>query len=514
MPPKTKTKKKKSVKEKSSLVVDGLSTEDMSKDQLEEHIIRLREELDREREERSYFQLERDKIHSYWEVSQRRLEEVQAELRNRRREKEEADERHRVEITVYKQKLKHVLLEHHDASTEVKTVAVATRHQTETDEMRSEFGLRGDVGGLRADVRESTVQGENFIKELKLKHQVELMELNNKYERRIREQEVKYAERMMSLVEEEESRRRSQISELEERMRSRVKELKEEQDRDLRRVEEVCSGALKKKISDLKSLKEELEETRQKEARTQRRLLAARQENSQLKEELKEEQSRLPRLEEQLEEHRRNQRKQKAARAELELVKRQIRDLSLENELLLQNCEKVERERDELLRRQRDELLDVQQRRGLKEMLLRRKMEALRLTLEQEEARLYATLTLATDQTGGNGAANRLEDIMEGKRVTMETLQDQLTRQCQEYDELLVSCQERLRLLNIPLNNFNFKTSDQILEAHPDPTHHSHPGGSAHHILTTPTTPHPGGSAHHILTTPTTHILEALAPQY
>lgn len=68
--------------------------------QLEEHIVRLREELDRESEERSYFQLERDKIHSFWEISKRSLEEVQAQLRNRAREREEAKERHRVEITV------------------------------------------------------------------------------------------------------------------------------------------------------------------------------------------------------------------------------------------------------------------------------------------------------------------------------------------------------------------------------------------------------------------------------
>lgn len=68
--------------------------------QLEEHIIRLREELDREREEKSYFQLERDKIRAFWEISKRHLEETRAELRNREREGEEAEERHRVEITV------------------------------------------------------------------------------------------------------------------------------------------------------------------------------------------------------------------------------------------------------------------------------------------------------------------------------------------------------------------------------------------------------------------------------
>lgn len=68
--------------------------------QLEEHIIRLREELDREREERNYFQLERDKIHTFWEITKRQLEEKKADLRNRDREMEEAEENHQTEIRV------------------------------------------------------------------------------------------------------------------------------------------------------------------------------------------------------------------------------------------------------------------------------------------------------------------------------------------------------------------------------------------------------------------------------
>lgn len=68
--------------------------------QVEEHVSRIREELDREREERNYFQLERDKIHTFWEITRRQLEEKKAELRNKDREMEEAEERHQVEIKV------------------------------------------------------------------------------------------------------------------------------------------------------------------------------------------------------------------------------------------------------------------------------------------------------------------------------------------------------------------------------------------------------------------------------
>jgi len=61
---------------------------------------RLREELDREREERNYFQLERDKVNTFWEITKRQLEEKRAELRNKDREMEDSEERHQIEIKV------------------------------------------------------------------------------------------------------------------------------------------------------------------------------------------------------------------------------------------------------------------------------------------------------------------------------------------------------------------------------------------------------------------------------
>ena len=70
--------------------------------QLEEHITRLREEVDREREERNFFQLERDKVNTFWDITKRQLEETKAIVRNKDREIEDAEERHQVEIKVGK----------------------------------------------------------------------------------------------------------------------------------------------------------------------------------------------------------------------------------------------------------------------------------------------------------------------------------------------------------------------------------------------------------------------------
>ena len=92
----------------------------MSPEQLQEKIVYLTDAMDHEREERNYFQLERDKINTFWEISKKELEDRKAELRNKDREMEELEERHQVEIKVYKQKVKHLLYEHQNNVSQLK----------------------------------------------------------------------------------------------------------------------------------------------------------------------------------------------------------------------------------------------------------------------------------------------------------------------------------------------------------------------------------------------------------
>ncbi|XP_017159359.1 growth arrest-specific protein 8-like [Poecilia reticulata] len=239
MPPKNRNKK--SGKGKPSAGVDALSTEEMSKDQLEEQVVRLREELDREREERSYFQLERDKIRGMWEISRRRLEEAEAELRDGVRQRDEAAERHRVEITVYKQKLKHVLSEQHNAVCEMKTDAVSSSSLLRNRNGGSELDLQRQLRDLQAAGEQKTIREHNAAKELQLKHQAELMRLGNEYERQIHELEMSFLQRAHASTQAEDRKRRAAVSEVEQRMKSRMESLMEEHDRVLRKGEEYFS---------------------------------------------------------------------------------------------------------------------------------------------------------------------------------------------------------------------------------------------------------------------------------
>ncbi|XP_031590619.1 dynein regulatory complex subunit 4-like [Oreochromis aureus] len=435
MPPKAKSKKK-GGNVKSSTVVDGLSTEDMSKDQLEDHIIRLREELDREQEEKSYFQLERDKIQAFWEISKRNLDKTKAELRNRSRERDEAEERHRVEIEVYKRKLKHVLSEQHNAITELKMEAVSASSLVERKHVQSEIALHRNVQGLQAELTEKKFHIESHIKALQLKHQTELMELTNHYERRIRDIEVKYHKKMQMMIQEEKNKRQVAVAELDERMKSREAALIEEHDRGLRRVEEHFTSTRERLLADQRMLKEELTEAQKQQAQVSREFSKAQEESRSLKEALPEAQRELAELRRRLEEHNRCKVQMLESRAEMKVMERELRDLTLEHDLLLQASEKVQQERDDLLKKQRDAIMDVQQRSELKAMMLERKLAALTETLEKKEAQLCAALSASSaDPTAAASAASRLEVIVEQKHNTIASLKEDLAQQRKGYDE-------------------------------------------------------------------------------
>jgi hypothetical protein len=78
--PKKKSKSGKGVKGTAG-IIDGVSISEMSREQLESFVSHIQLELEREREERNFFQLERDKIRTFWEITRQQLEENRACLK-------------------------------------------------------------------------------------------------------------------------------------------------------------------------------------------------------------------------------------------------------------------------------------------------------------------------------------------------------------------------------------------------------------------------------------------------
>ncbi|KAJ0051204.1 hypothetical protein NL108_015968 [Boleophthalmus pectinirostris] len=386
MAPKGKSKKTK--KPKPPTVVDALSTEEMNKDQLEEHIVRIREEMDREREEKSYFQLERDRIQSLWESGLRDLDRVQTELNQRRRERDEAEERHRLEINVYKQKLKQVLSEQHRLVSELKTDQIQTQNQTKNQNSDQELNLVQETSRLETRLTEKKHLSEKNLKSLELKQQVELMELMNDYDRKVRDLEQRFRVVSSCLGQEQEKRLQQEVQEVEEASKKKIRDLQMEQQRLLRATEENYNNLSSRLETEQRELREQQLELRAQLSRVQKKLTEAQSENIRLKEDLEKAQSLLPDLRRRLEQSLKDRELEKKGREREKQLEKELRALKMEKTLLQQAFEKVERERDQLKDAQLMLELEVQRRNGLKEALLHQKLSALSLELQKNQETL------------------------------------------------------------------------------------------------------------------------------
>lgn len=140
----------------------------MTREQLEVFALKIKEENDREREERNFFQMERDKLRTFWEITRNELEEAKAKLRNKDRQMEEAAEKNELELKFYKQKVKHLQYEQQTLLTEAKAEAMVSLKMAQDAHIEQEKELLRDKRELKYKGREQEVACSDSIKNLKL----------------------------------------------------------------------------------------------------------------------------------------------------------------------------------------------------------------------------------------------------------------------------------------------------------------------------------------------------------
>ena len=71
--------------------------------------VRLQTLLVKEENDFNEYQQQRERLNYFWIVEKKSLEDKRAQLRNKEREQQDLEEKHQVEIKIYKQRLKHLL---------------------------------------------------------------------------------------------------------------------------------------------------------------------------------------------------------------------------------------------------------------------------------------------------------------------------------------------------------------------------------------------------------------------
>ncbi|KAK6178474.1 hypothetical protein SNE40_013260 [Patella caerulea] len=464
MPPKKKKSgkkkggKKSGKKAKTPTVIDGVPTEEMSKEQLEEHIARLREELEREREERNYFQLERDKVNTFWEITKRQLEEKKAELRNKDREMEDAEERHQIEIKVYKQKVKHLLYEHQNNVSELKAESGVSLKLAQDEHEGNETDLRKDKRALKVHLKEQELAHEDVIKNLKRSNDEEVTKLRADFERQAREIEAKYEKKMRTLRDELDLRRKTEIHEIEERKNGQINTLMKNHEKAFSDIKNYYNDITLNNLALINTLKEQVEDMKKKEERMEKQMAEVITENKRLTEPLQKAREEVDDLRKQLANYEKDKETLRMTKARLKVTEEEFRALKWEHEVLEQRFQKTQAERDDLYRKFVKAIHEVQQKSNFKNLLLEKKLSALADTLEKKEAQLNEVLSASNlDPTALTVVTRKLEDVLDSKNSAIKDLQYELARVCKAHNDLLRTYESKLNQFGIPTEELGFR---------------------------------------------------------
>ncbi|KAG7190574.1 hypothetical protein KM043_006666 [Ampulex compressa] len=438
--------------------VDGIDTTKMNREQLEIYANKILEEMEREREERNFFQLERDKLRTFWEITRQQLDEASATIRNKEREKEELAEKHEAELKLYKQKVKHLMYEHQTNLSEFKAEHMVALKMAQDDHVAQENELVRDKKDLKKTQRQQEVAHINEIRALKLHNAEEMSNIMKQFESEAIEMEQKYEQKLSSQYESLTLKHRMEIAEVEERKNLQITNLIKNHETAFAEIKDYYNDITLNNLSLIKSMKEQMEVMKNNEERMKKQVRELTAENKKYHTDLKGSQETGADLARQLVNYGKDKQCLLHTRRRLNIVLKDYENLKWENEVLELRFEKCQSERDELHSRFVSAILELQQKTGLKNVLLEKKLEKLSDLLEQREAQISEVLAAAQlDPAAVVNVNKKLESILNRKNTAIQDLQYELAKVCKAHDDLLVTYESKLQEYGIPKSELGFQ---------------------------------------------------------
>uniref|UniRef100_A0A7S0X897 Growth arrest-specific protein 8 domain-containing protein n=1 Tax=Mantoniella antarctica TaxID=81844 RepID=A0A7S0X897_9CHLO len=431
----------------------GASTEELNA-----KITTLEKEKNKEEEYRNYMQLERDKINAFWEITKKELVDKKAELRNKDREMEEMEERHQVEIKVYKQKVKHLLYEHQNNITTLKADAEMAL-KLQQDEFRKRGAeLSKDKRSLKLELKELELAHEDVVRALKLEQAKEITKLRQEFELNAKETQQRYEKKMKVLREDFEHRRKHEIHEIEERKNSHINQLMKKHDTAFSEIKNYYNDITHNNLDLIKTLKDDVAEMKKKEATNDQLMYEISQENKRLSEPLTKALREVDDLRKALASHDKDKQSLQHTKTRLSDTEKSLKNLEWENEVAAQRFVTVERERDDLYSKFERAIFDVQQKSGLKNLVLERKLEVVGDQLEKKEAQLGEVLSASNLDPGTlQQVTKKLDEVLDSKNQLIKALQYDVAKVSKAHNDLIRVYEAKLAEFGVPVEELGFR---------------------------------------------------------
>ena len=182
-------------------------------------------------------------------------------------------------------------------------------------------------------------------------------------------------------------------------------------------------------LETIKGLKDQLEYMKNKETSDNKLMLEVTIENKRLTEPLQKALKDVENLRHQLANYQKDKESLQHTKARVKVLEGELKALKWEHEVLEQRFSKVQKERDELYDKFVASIYEVQQKTGLKNIILEKKLETIRGDLEAKEVQLGKVIAASNlDPYTVKQVTQKVDDLVNEKNTTIQDLQYEVAR--------------------------------------------------------------------------------------
>lgn len=426
--------------------------------------VRLREieaETAEEEARMNEYRQEKEVVAQFWEHEKERREATKLALRDKLREKQDAEEKHAFELKLYKTKVKNLLYEQQTSMTEAKIdseTGIKQAQVVQRDEEHQHFLSLRSIKRLRNEMQSSH---EALVTNLREEQATRFRELREQFEGRAAELTALHREKERVAREGMEQRKSREVKKIVLEKDRRIQKLMAEHKKAFDAIKAYYRDITHSNLDLIKTLKEELSRLRAADVQRQKQLGETKRYHSKLVEPLQQNLHLLEELKGDLQAHERNQTELSVVGDRLAVVEDGIRQLSWNTEVLQQKYDQVDEERAELRDKLGDTLLEVQQKAGFRRLLLERKVHALAEDLEKTEAALAEVLASTSLQPEVVGDIRRnLHDVLEDKNRAIKALEERVNDLRTYYYDTVHAYESKMLEHRVPLEEMGFVPAD------------------------------------------------------
>ena len=384
---------------------------------------RLEEELEEENRNTNFYEQERERVNYIWMTQKRKIEDLQADLLDKQKEREDLEAKNKIEAKLYYQKIKYIMLKEQDENVELQKDAQISLKQFEDMHRVKEKDYKYDVRSLSQMLKEQEVLQNDFINALQKDNVKDIHELKMDYELKECQLRGFYREKMKEMRNNATEQRNKTIEEITEKKGREIKKLTEQHATDF-------SNAKNKKINQknrteipYKRISEENKRLLEKEAKCKENFSLLRNQNKDYK----------------------------------KLIK-QLLDQEYKYEVTFQKVTYLDKEHTHYVDLYKNSLHRVEQESGLKNLILEKKLEILEDNLEIKEVQLKELIKRTLiDPSKINQLTSTLEEVDLMKTETINQLEEELKRIKETHANMIKTYEAKLAEFGIPVEEIGFE---------------------------------------------------------